>query len=286
MLFEEEIINNSSDIKSSLLKFHNKIEGKNIISSILIPNFYLEFEFLLIDLINKISKQEIKDLAYIDFFKLMPNENGNILMDDWQNALEFCQKTSLLGKYKFLVIQNIDDVSINISNALLKILEEPSANTFILLSYNNIKNLLPTIKSRCIVLDYKNDKENFNFLYDKYLGLPEWKQKIQEICFFNLNLLSIFKHPSSVLILESLENLMINFNYSKFKEFFKQNNNKLFFEDICFLFAEYKALQVLKKNNNILSFYNFYFNKKYVKLYNINSESFLYCIFYYICKNV
>lgn len=286
MLFEEEKLNHSSNNNSFISKFHAKIVGKNLASSILIPSFYLEFEELLMDLVAKIANKEITSFSEIEFLKLTPNENGNILMEDWQTALQFCQKTALIGTHKFLIIQDIQSISINLANALLKILEEPPEGTFILLSYKSLGDILPTIKSRCILLDFQKSSESFNFLYDSFIKSPEDKKCIQDLCFLDPNLLALFKTPSSLLLLKLLDDLLISFNYNNFKEFFSKNSSKPFFEEICFLFIEDRIYKGLKKNINILSFYNFYFNKKYVKLYNINSEGFLYYTFYYICKNL
>lgn len=284
MLFEENsTINSNSFIK--LNTFHQNLLGKNFGSSILIPEFYLRFQGLLENLISIIIKKEISNLNEVEYLKLSPNENGNILMENWKSALEFCQKTGLTSEYKFLVIENIESVSLNLANALLKILEEPPLKTFILLSYKNFKEILPTVKSRCITINIKNNKENFDLIYENFIKNPEMKSTLQKLCAYNIQNLSFFCSQSSIEILKSIEIISQNFSYVNFKNFFLQNSSKTFFFEICFLFIESSILQTVKKNKHFLSFYNFYFNKKYVKLYNINSEGFLYYTFYYICRN-
>ena len=53
------------------------------------------------------------------------------------------------GGYRVAIIDSIDDCNANAANALLKILEEPPAETIFLLVSHRPGQLLPTIKSRC-----------------------------------------------------------------------------------------------------------------------------------------
>ncbi|WP_414830681.1 DNA polymerase III subunit delta' [Alteromonas sp. H39] len=57
--------------------------------------------------------------------------------------------TSQLGRNKVLVIPNADAMTDSAANALLKTLEEPTNNTFIMLLTDKVQHLLPTILSRC-----------------------------------------------------------------------------------------------------------------------------------------
>lgn len=75
------------------------------------------------------------------------------------------------NKYKIYIIPEADKMTEAAQNALLKTIEEPPQYAVILLLAENINRLLPTILSRCIVLDLKAvpvDKikiylmENFN----------------------------------------------------------------------------------------------------------------------------
>ena len=47
-------------------------------------------------------------------------------------------------------MDDIDSYNLNCLNALLKILEEPSENTYFFLINNKSKSIIQTIKSRCI----------------------------------------------------------------------------------------------------------------------------------------
>ena len=50
------------------------------------------------------------------------------------------------------IIDSADDMNTNAANALLKLLEEPPANTYLLLVSHSPYSLLPTIRSRCCFL--------------------------------------------------------------------------------------------------------------------------------------
>ncbi len=67
-----------------------------------------------------------------------------------REILNFSSKTSFSNKKKIVLINNVEKMNINASNALLKILEEPSTNLFFILIHNSHKKLISTINSRCI----------------------------------------------------------------------------------------------------------------------------------------
>lgn len=56
------------------------------------------------------------------------------------------------GKYKIVVIQNIERLSIPSQNALLKILEEPPEDVYFILTTRDYKALMETVVSRCRVV--------------------------------------------------------------------------------------------------------------------------------------
>lgn len=63
------------------------------------------------------------------------------------------------GKSKTIIIDAPSGITTEAQNSLLKILEEPPANTFIILIVENKNLLLPTVISRCKMIEIKN--ENF-----------------------------------------------------------------------------------------------------------------------------
>jgi DNA polymerase-3 subunit delta' len=84
----------------------------------------------------------------------LPKEKGEGLARDISihqiRALgEFMGMTAALSPWRVAVIDSMDDLNREASNALLKILEEPPANTLFFLVSHAPGRLLPTIRSRC-----------------------------------------------------------------------------------------------------------------------------------------
>jgi DNA polymerase-3 subunit delta' len=67
---------------------------------------------------------------------------------------EFMAMTAALSPWRVAIIDSMDELNKEASNALLKILEEPPANTLFLLVSHAPGRLLPTIRSRCRRLQF------------------------------------------------------------------------------------------------------------------------------------
>ena len=76
-------------------------------------------------------------------------EKKNIDIKQVRQLITNMTKTSLNTKPRFVLIDNIEFLNLNSINALLKILEEPSKNTYFIL-INNCVKILSTLKSRCL----------------------------------------------------------------------------------------------------------------------------------------
>ena len=113
-----------------------------------------------------------------------------IIIDQIRKINQFSLETSVIENIpKFILIDSADDMNINASNALLKILEEPRSNTYFFLISHQPSSLLSTIKSRCLKINLSNhnydnfssiikisnpdiDEETKKFLYDITNGSP------------------------------------------------------------------------------------------------------------------
>ena len=127
-----------------------------------------------------------------------------IIIDQIRKINQFSLETSVIDNIpKFIVIDSADDMNINASNALLKILEEPRSNTYFFLISHQPSLLLPTIKSRCLKINLSNHNyENFSsiinisnpdineetrkFLYDITNGSPGLINKYELDEIFNI----------------------------------------------------------------------------------------------------
>lgn len=83
------------------------------------------------------------------------------------------------GEKKIYIMNDGDLMTVQAQNALLKTLEEPPAYVVILILTNNMEMFLPTILSRCVVLDFKpvKDEDIKNFLMEN-MQIPDYKADI------------------------------------------------------------------------------------------------------------
>jgi DNA polymerase-3 subunit delta' len=79
----------------------------------------------------------------------------NISVDQIRALGEFMSMTAALSPWRVAVIDTVDELEASGANALLKMLEEPPANTLFFLVSHAPGRLLPTIRSRCRRLDFQ-----------------------------------------------------------------------------------------------------------------------------------
>ncbi len=91
--------------------------------------------------------------THADFVTLQPEEPGKVIRVDQVRALsQFVVQTAQRGGRKVVLLNPADALNINAANALLKSLEEPSADTHFLLLCVAPKRLPATVRSRCQTL--------------------------------------------------------------------------------------------------------------------------------------
>ena len=81
--------------------------------------------------------------------------------------------------YKIYIINEGEKMTVQAQNALLKTLEEPPAYGVILILATNVEALLPTIVSRCVVLNMKPVRDDIvrKFLMED-LQIPDYKANV------------------------------------------------------------------------------------------------------------
>lgn len=83
------------------------------------------------------------------------------------------------SKYKIYIIPEADLMSVQAQNALLKTIEEPPEYAVIMLLTENAETLLPTIRSRCVMMKLRNIRDQ---LVKKYLmeqmEIPDYKADV------------------------------------------------------------------------------------------------------------
>lgn len=81
--------------------------------------------------------------------------------------------------YKIYIMNEAEKMTVQAQNALLKTLEEPPEYAIILLLVTNLNTLLPTILSRCVILNMKpvSDEKVRRFLMET-MELPDYKADV------------------------------------------------------------------------------------------------------------
>ncbi|MCF6443764.1 DNA polymerase III subunit delta' [Nereida sp. MMG025] len=76
-----------------------------------------------------------------------------ITVDEARKLKEFLSLSATDGATRVVIVDAADEMNIQTANAILKVLEEPPANTVFLLICHQPSKLLPTIRSRCRTLN-------------------------------------------------------------------------------------------------------------------------------------
>ena len=106
---------------------------------------------------------------------VQPEEKSRVIkVDQIRDMVDFSQKTAGLGKRKVAVLAPADSMNANAANALLKLLEEPAADTYLILVCHRLHGLPATIRSRCqmLRLPVPAPEESRRWL-DRLTGSPE-----------------------------------------------------------------------------------------------------------------
>ncbi|KRW62131.1 DNA polymerase III subunit delta' [Pseudomonas sp. TTU2014-080ASC] len=122
-----------------------------------------------------------------DTYVLEPEEADKaIRVDQVRELVGFVVQTAQLAGRKVVLIEPVESMNINASNALLKSLEEPSGNTVLLLISHQPSRLLPTVKSRCVqqACPLPSPAQSQSWLKQK---LPDLSQQVVEELLFLAN---------------------------------------------------------------------------------------------------
>lgn len=118
-------------------------------SYLLLPSYKKSYQDLLREIYNNKKAQSNPDILII-------NEEKSIGIDKTRELKNFFQLKSWSGEVKTAVVINGEKMTVEAQNSILKILEEPGENNYIIITAPNPYLLLPTILSRCQLLKGKD----------------------------------------------------------------------------------------------------------------------------------
>lgn len=94
----------------------------------------------------------IIDLAHnLDDHGNIKSDTKSISVNTVRNMIERMQMSSMSGKWRVVLIDAVDELTVAAENAILKLLEEPPQQTLFLLVTHQLSNVLPTVRSRARV---------------------------------------------------------------------------------------------------------------------------------------
>ena len=205
------------------------------------------------------------------------NDKKNINIAQIREMISYTNKSTFDNMPRFILIDNIENLNKNSVNALLKVIEEPNQNVFFILIGNCEKNILPTLKSRCLTF-----KVNFTFNESVNVSNQILNENILDL--INHDLINYYNTPGEIIDLINFSkdknidlknytlinflNLLIDNGYYKKNKIVKVliiNFIELFF------LKEYK---LCKTKNSLLSFYHIFVNKIHnTEKFNLDEES-------------
>jgi len=111
--------------------------------------------------INKIISGLNIQKGSVDYFEIIPSKNKqSIGIDSTKKLKDWLTVKPFNSPNKIAIIRKADLLTTEAQNSILKQLEEPNPNTYIVLIVENPRSLLPTVLSRCeLILDYRFSKE-------------------------------------------------------------------------------------------------------------------------------
>lgn len=103
-----------------------------------------------------------------DFVLISPDGN-NIKIEQIRDIQKRIQEKPIISEKKVYIIDNADLMTTEAKNCLLKTLEEPPEFAVIILIGSNSNTFLPTIKSRCTIMNFNkiSDEEMTKYLREK-----------------------------------------------------------------------------------------------------------------------
>lgn len=115
-----------------------------------------------------------------DIIKVIHEKPNTISIDDIRDQVNGdIDIKPYSSRYKIYVIADADMMTIQAQNAILKTIEEPPEYAVIMLLTENAEALLPTIRSRCVMLKLRNIKDQ---LIKKHLmeqmQIPDYKADV------------------------------------------------------------------------------------------------------------
>ena len=230
--------------------------------------------------INKDNKSYklLQNNSHPNFYLIdLLTEKKSIDVGQIREMINYTNKSTFNNMARFILIDNVENLNKNSVNALLKIIEEPNENVFFVLINNTEKNILPTLKSRCLIF-------KISLTFNETLNISNSILKKNVLEFVNYDLLSYYNSPGEIISLfnfaedksinlmdhtiSSFINLIIENNYYK-----KNKPIKVLLINLIELFF-FKKYMITNTKISLINFYYKFIRKIYnTEKFNLDEES-------------
>ena len=283
--FDEFIeLYNNGKMPNKILLSGKKGLGKSTFAYHLVNFFLSKDEELKYDLIeNKINSENksfklLQNNSHPNFYLIdLLAEKKNIDVAQIRGMISYTNKSTFNNQDRFIMIDNVEYLNKNSINALLKIIEEPNENIYFILINNSEKNMLPTLKSRCITF-------KIHFSFDETVNICNQILNQNILNELNYDLINYYCTPGEIIkLIQFAEEKQINLRDHDVSSiisliientYYKKN---IFIKNLLINFIELFLLKRYKTSNNknfLLNFYQSFIQKiNNTEKFNLDEES-------------
>ncbi len=134
----------------ALIFYGDKSTSKLEMALFLVKYLYSKVDGVDKEIINK----RIDDNSLTNLF-IIEGDNGTVKKAQVIDIIKESSKSSLEVGPKVFIFKDADHLNQSSANSLLKFIEEPIDDTYIIFLATNLNNIIPTIKSRCQIFNFK-----------------------------------------------------------------------------------------------------------------------------------
>ena len=162
---------------SSLIEnFKNRCSNGNLSHAQLISGEDGIGKSILAEILGKLILNGDLNREYVDIINYKPSK-ASFGVDDVREIIDEVNKKPFEGDKKVIIIHQGNKLTIQAQNALLKTIEEPPTEVYIIILCENLELILDTIKSRCEI--YKLTPLTKDELY-KYIAIKGYDYSEEE----------------------------------------------------------------------------------------------------------
>ena len=257
----------NNNLPNKILLSGKKGIGKSLLANQLVNYIYSKND----------SNLFIENNSHPNIFKIYKEKDKKFIeISKIREMIQFQNRSSFNNKIRSIIIDDLEYLTINSTNALLKSVEEPNENILFILINNSADKILDTLRSRCIefklLLKYNEIKKIVDDYFNDeiYLKIPKDFKIYYNSPSFLIGLIEFLNENCVDFINLTIENFIIDLIKNKY-----YLKNQFIFDHLN-VFVElyfYKNINRSKKIPYKIKEY-FYLKLSQIKKYNLDLEIF------------